>query len=141
MTRTVTDAVTHMQALYEAFGRGDVPTVLDAMDERIEWFEAEGNPWSSGRPFVGPQEVLQGVLMRIATEFEGFEVRPARFLGAGDTVIVEGRYHAQRHVETGQPLDAEVVHVWDLRDGKIVRFHQYCDTRQMAAVMGADQPG
>jgi ketosteroid isomerase-like protein len=30
---------------YEAFGRGDVPAVLGAMDPEIEWHEAEGNPY------------------------------------------------------------------------------------------------
>ena len=28
--------------VYEAFGRGDVPSVLAAMDPKIEWYEAEG---------------------------------------------------------------------------------------------------
>ena len=59
MTGTVTDQVTRMKDLYEAFGRGDIPTVLAAMDEGIEWYEAEGNPWSPGRPFVGPQQIVE----------------------------------------------------------------------------------
>jgi ketosteroid isomerase-like protein len=136
MTQTATDNVTAMKHLYEAFGRGDVPTVLGAMDEAIEWHEAEGNPWHTGAPFVGPQEVLAQVFGRIAQDFEGFRVEPQRFLGAGDSVVVEGRYRADRHSATGKPLDAEVVHVWDLRDGRVVRFHQYTDTRQLADVMG-----
>src|SRR4051794_16090134 len=126
-----------MKELYEAFDRGDIPTVLAAMDEGVEWYvewyEAEGNPWSLGRPFVGPQEVVEGVFQRLGTEFDGFEVHRTRFLGDGDTVIMEGRYRARSHKATGKPLDAkpldaEVVHVWDLRNGKVVRFHQYVDT-------------
>ncbi len=136
MTGTVTDQVTRMQELYEAFGRGDVPTVVAAMDPGIEWFEAEGNPWSPGHAFLGPQQVVEGVFARIA-EFDGFEIHPDRFLGAGDSVIMQGRYRARSHQATGEPLDAEVVHVWDLREGMVVRFHQYCDTRQLARVMGA----
>ncbi len=137
MTETVTDSVTRMKELYEAFGRGDIPTVLAAMDEGIEWYQAEGHPWPIDRPIVGPQRVLEGVVQRIGAELEGFEIHPTRFLGDGDTVIMEGRYRAQRHKATGKSLDAEVVHVWDLRNGKIVRFHQYVDTRQLAEVMGA----
>jgi ketosteroid isomerase-like protein len=30
------------------------------------------------------------------------------------------------------------VHVWDLKDGKAVRFQQYVDTRQLASVLGSD---
>jgi len=139
MTRTVTDNVTRMKELYEAFSRGDVPTVLATMDEGIEWHETEGNPWFTGRPFVGPQQIVEGVFQRIVAEFEGFEIHPIRFLGDGDTVIVEGRYRAKSHKATGKPLDAEVVHVWDLRNGQIVRFHQYVDTRKLADVMGSDE--
>src|SRR3954465_6406358 len=137
MTGTVTDHVTRMKQLYEAFGRGDIPTVLAAMDENIEWYEAERNPWSTGRPFVGPQQIVERVFQRIGAEFDGFEIRPIRFLGDGDTVIMEGRQRAHSHKATGKPLDAEVVHVWDLRNGKVVRFHQSVDTRQLAAVLGA----
>ena len=97
----------------------------------------KGTPGHPGRPFIGPQQVVEGVFQRIGAEFEGFEVRPTRFMGDGDTVIMEGRYRAQSNKATGKPLDAEVVHIWDLRNGKIVRFHQYVDTRQMADVMGA----
>ena len=34
------------------------------------------------------------------------------------------------------PLDAQVAHVWDFRDGKVVRFQQYTDTWQFAQVTG-----
>ena len=136
MTETMTNQVTQMRELYEAFGRGDVPTMLAAMAGDIEWYEAEGNPWSPGHAFVGPQQIVEGVFQRIGAEFDGFEILPTRFLGDGDTVIMEGRYRARSHHTTGKPLDAEVVHVWDLREGRIVRFHQYVDTRQLADVMG-----
>jgi len=136
MTGTVTDNVTRMKGLYEAFGRGDVPAVLAACDEGIEWYSTEGNPWFTGQPFVGVQQIVDGVFQRIGTEFEQFEVHPERFLADGDTVVVQARYRAKSHQATGRPLDAEVVHVWDLRDGRIVRFHQYADTRKLADVMG-----
>ena len=31
--------------VYDAFGRGDIPAVLEMMDPDIEWREAEGNPY------------------------------------------------------------------------------------------------
>ena len=137
MTRTTATTVETVKALYEAFARGDVDTVIGAMDENVEWFEAEGNPWHPGHAFVGPQQVLDGVFVRIGREFEDFRVEPHRFIGAGDTVVVEARYHATSHRATGLPLDAQVAHVWDFRDGRLVRWQQYVDTRQLADVMGA----
>jgi hypothetical protein len=135
MTQTTTSLRT-VEALYEAFAHGDVAAVIGALDENIEWSEAEGNPWHPGHAFVGPQEVLDGVFARIGEEFEDFRVEPHRFIGAGDTVVVEARYHAASHRATGKPLDAQVAHVWDLRNGKVVRWQQYADTRQLADVMG-----
>lgn len=57
-------------------------------------------------------------------------------VAAGDTVLVEGRYRATARA-TGKPFDAQVAHVYDLRDGKIARFQQYTDTWQFAQVTGA----
>jgi hypothetical protein len=58
--------VQRMQDLYEAFGRGEVPAVLGAMDPGIEWRQAEGHPFQpSGMPFVGPDAIVQNVFMRL----------------------------------------------------------------------------
>jgi ketosteroid isomerase-like protein len=136
MTRTVTDNATLVRGAYEAFARGDVPAVLGLFDDQIEWNEAEGNPWHPGRPFIGPQEVLEGVIAKIPESWEDFSIEVDRFLTDRDTVIMLGRYRAPRAKATGRPLNAQVAHVWDLRDGKIVRFQQYVDTRQLADVLG-----
>jgi uncharacterized protein len=50
-------------------------------------------------------------------------------------VLVEARYRATAKA-TGKPLDAQVAHVWDFRDGKVVRFQQYTDTWQFSEVTG-----
>ena len=43
-----------MRDLYDAVGRGDMPTTLGAMDPGIEWREAEGNPYEpSGKAWQG----------------------------------------------------------------------------------------
>ena len=79
MTRTVTDNTTLVRGAYEAFARGDVPTVLGLFDEQIEWNEAEGNPWHPGRPFIGPQQVVEGVFARIPESWEDFQIQTDRF--------------------------------------------------------------
>jgi hypothetical protein len=48
---------------------------------------------------------------------------------------VEGRYRATARA-SGDPLDAEVCHVWTVRDGKAIGFQQYTDTWQFAQVTG-----
>ncbi len=67
-----------MRDLYDAFGRGDIPTVLAAMDPGIEWREAEGNPYepSDNKAWRGPDAVMQNLFVRLATEWDGFAAHP-----------------------------------------------------------------
>jgi ketosteroid isomerase-like protein len=126
-----------IKGLYAAFANGEVDRVLGSMTEDIEWWEAEGNPWFPGRAFIGPQEIVEGVFMRIGSEMEGFEVVPERFLADSDEVVMIGRYRAKQGIATGKPLDAQALHLWTVRAGKVARFQQFVDTRQLADVLGA----
>jgi hypothetical protein len=123
--------------LYEAFDRGDIPAVLDGMNPDVHWHEAEGNPYMpSGEPFVGPNAILEDLFMKLGADWDGFTVHPNSFHDAGDVVVVEARYSGVHH-ETGKELDAQVCHVWTLKDGKISRFQQYVNTAHLQDVMGA----
>lgn len=128
--------VNRMRELYEAFGRGDVPAVLEAMSPEVRWHQAEGNPYMpSGEPFVGPESVLNDLFMKLGEEWDGFTIHPKSFRDAGESVIVEARYTGTFKA-TGRSMDAQVCHVWDLKDGKVVRYQQYLDTAKIRDVMG-----
>ena len=123
--------------LYEGLHRGDVPMVLEVMDLNIEWREAEGNPYQpDGQPWHGPDAVVKNLFMRLASEWDGFTVHPGEFHDAGSAVVVEARYSGT-FKETGKELDAQVCHIWKLRDGKVTSFQQYVDTAQLQDVEGA----
>ena len=55
---------------------------------------------------------------------------------AGPVVVVEARYTGTFN-QTGRELDAQVCHIWKLRDGKVTSFQQYVDTAQLQDVEGA----
>ena len=123
--------------VYEAFGRGDIPAVLGAMDENVEWREAEGNPFEpSGAPWIGPETILNSLFVKLGSDFEAFTVHPKEFHESGDTVIVEGRYTGT-YKPTGKSLDGQFCHLFKVRDGKLAAFQQYTDTAQLQDVMGA----
>jgi ketosteroid isomerase-like protein len=131
------DNVKVMKDLYESFGRGDMPSVLGAMSPGIRWHQAEGNPYQpSGVPWVGPDAIVNNLFMKLGTEWDGFTVHPKSFYGAGDTVVVEGRYTGA-YKPTGRSIDAQFCHIWDVKDGKVTRFQQYIDTAQMQRAMVA----
>ena len=130
------DNVSLLKNLYAAFGRGDIPTVLETMSADIKWYQAESNPYMpSGEAWVGPDSILNNLFMRLGAEWDGFTVHPRTFHGAGDSVIVEARYSGT-YKATGKRMDAQVCHVWDVKDGKLTRFQQYVDTAKLRDVMG-----
>ena len=131
------DNVRLLKDLYEAFGRGDIPTVLGSMSPDIRWHMAESNPYMpSGGAWFGPEAVLNNIFMKLGTEWDGFTVHTTSFHGGADSVIVEARYTGT-YKATGKTIDAQVCHVWEVKDGKLTRFQQYLDTAKMQDVMGA----
>lgn len=125
---------------YERFAAGDVPGLLAMMDPKIEWFEAENSPYWRGQPYVGPEPVVEHVFARIQEDFENFSIEVQRISGGENTVLVEARYGGTGRA-TGKPIDAQVAHVWDVRDGKLARFQQYVDTWRLAQVMDRTPAG
>jgi uncharacterized protein len=118
-----------IEGLYAAFGKGDVPHIIGALDPNVEWWEAENFIYADKNPYRGPEAVLMGVFARIDRDWEGFKVTPEEVLDAGDTVVGRG-YYSGKYRQTGREVRAQFAHVFKLRDGKVVRFQQYTDTAQ-----------
>lgn len=133
---TDTTAVQLVQDAYAAFRRGDIEAVMQAMHPEIEWHEAEHSPWHEPGGYRGPQAVVANVFARIPQAFENFAIEPEAIHNAGSTVIVEARYRGDA-AGTGMVLDAQVCHVWTIRDGQIAGFQQYTDTWQFDQVTGS----
>lgn len=123
-----------VNGLYEAAGRGEPGALIAALHPQVEWLEAEGSPYASGNPYVGPSSVV-GLLGRLGSDIADFRLNVIRLVDGGDTVVAEGRYTG-RGAKSGKPLDAPFAHVWSLRDGVVVRFQQYTDTKQWSDVLG-----
>jgi ketosteroid isomerase-like protein len=121
-----------IRGTYEAFGRGDVTAVLGAMADDIEWQEAEGMPY--GGVYHGGEAVAQNVFGPISQDIPDFAVTPEEFIASGDAVAVVARYTGTGKA-TGKKLDLPVVHVWQVRDGKIAQFRQFIDTVKFLEVV------
>ncbi|MEZ5977685.1 MAG: nuclear transport factor 2 family protein [Planctomycetota bacterium] len=114
-----------IQDVYAAFAKGDIPTVLGALAPDARWTEAEGFPYAG--TYVGPDAVLEGVFMRIGTEWDGFAAVPERLVAEGDTVVAIGEYSGT-YKATGKRFAAPFVHVWDFEGDRVARFTQHTDT-------------
>lgn len=125
------DNVEVIRRMYESLSEGDVTTVLGQMHQDIEWREAENFIYADRNPYRGPQAVLEGVFMRLASGWANFSVMPEEWLNAGNHVVVLGTYTG-RHKETGREVRAQFAHIWGVAHGRVVRFQQYTDTKQFA---------
>ena len=118
-----------IRALYEAFGRGDIPFVIGALDSQVEWREAENFIYADKNPYIGPAAVLEGVFACIGAEWESFAVSPDEVLDAGETIVGRG-YYSGVYKKNGNEVRAQFAHFFTFAAGKVIRFQQYTDTAQ-----------
>ncbi len=53
---------------------------------------------------------------------------------SNNQVLAILRYHG-KYVKTDASIDAQAAHHWTLKDGKVIGFQQYVDTKQLADAM------
>ena len=128
---TTTDTATVVRGIYDAFGRGDIPAVLEAFDPEIVWFESTEPIRGTYR---GPQGVLDGVFVPIGNDWDGFTVDTERLVAQGDVVVGVGTYRGTCRA-TAKAMTSRFAHVWEMREGRAVRFEQIADTESFNAAL------
>ena len=110
-----------IQSGYEAFGRGDIPAVLDIFADDIDWNVTEVLP--QGGQLHGKDEI-GGFFERLPTIWEGLSLDVDDFVASGDRVCVIGRASG---THDGKQMSYGFVHAWTLSDGDATRFDEYAD--------------
>ncbi len=105
---------------------------LDVLDPNVEWNEAENFIYADGSPYIGPDSFVKGVLERIGADWEYWKIADLQLTDMSNNMVLgTGRYQA-KNKKNGKLINAQVAHVWTLRNGKVVIFQQYTDTKQVA---------
>lgn len=118
-----------VRAIYAALAEGDVGPLVEHLHEDVEWHEPEGAPVVSGR-YVGRSAVLSEVLLRTTEVWAEFRVAPDEFLVAGNSVVVTGELSVTGRGTGGRAV-VPFAHIWDLDDGRIVRWRCFTDTARL----------
>ena len=116
---------------YEAFGRGDIDGLLALLDEGVEWV----TPGPSSLPTAGKRrgrEAIRGFFKTLNEVFEIQRFEPKTFAAQGDLVIVIGDDDARVRA-TGKIISEPWVHVFTVRNGKVVAFQEILDTAATVA--------
>lgn len=121
-----------VERMYEAFAHKDEGALREVLHPDIEWSQCEGFPGGDRRR--GVEEVLAKTFGGLRSSWEGFRADVEELHEAGDTVIALGRYRGV-HSVTRREMSAVFAHVYDVRDGQIVRYRQVTDTFPMHEAM------
>ena len=127
--------VSSVQAVYQAFGQGDIPTILDLMADDVAWEAwADNHAQAVGVPNLLPRRGKAGVaefFAEVATyEFTDFQV--LSFMDGGHQVAVEVALAAK--LPNGNVVADEEIHLWTFDDtGKVTRMRHYTDTAKHIA--------
>jgi uncharacterized protein len=123
-----------IEEVYQAFGRGDVAAILDAVTDDVDWATETS---STAAPWYGVRHGKDGVaafFTAFGSAMEVEEFTPVS-LAANDTdVLTVVRFRA-RSRSTGKTLAMDLHHYFKFRDGKIAYYRGTEDTAQTGAVL------
>ncbi|MGD9587700.1 MAG: nuclear transport factor 2 family protein [Pyrinomonadaceae bacterium] len=117
-----------IQGIYEAFGRGDIPAILEKLSEDVEWeygIEDTGVPWLQERR--GSENVTG--FFEAAGGLEFMKFQPKELLESNNIVValIDVSFKVR---STGRAVEEEdEVHIWHFDEsGLVTRFCHRCDT-------------
>jgi ketosteroid isomerase-like protein len=130
------DNAATVAAIYDAFGHGDVPAILERLADDVEW-----DRWPDN--FAQRAGVTHLLGRRGRNDVAGFfgvigawtvlDFAVLDVIGTGRQVAAEVR--ASFALPDGARFADEELHLWTFgEDGCVVRFRHYCDTAKHIAV-------
>jgi ketosteroid isomerase-like protein len=129
-----------VKRFYRLYAIKDIASTMDLFDPQVEMHPAENFIYATGRPYIGKDEVRNNIFNRVDVDWDGFTAATEEILGAGEVVIARGRYRGTFKA-TGTPIDAEFVHVFRFKNGKIAMWQSYTDTAQFKEAVGGQAAG
>jgi uncharacterized protein len=102
-----------VKKLYDAFGRGDIQTILDHVTDDVKW----SNPGPSSVPYFGDRTgraQMREFFDRLVGTQENAKLTIDQYIAQGDAVATLGRYTGNVKA-TGKPFDSLVGHFFTIR--------------------------
>jgi ketosteroid isomerase-like protein len=119
-----------IQQAYGNFRTGNIGALIDQMDDRVVWdIPSIANVRISGRR-EGRNRVLE-FFQYLGADQESVAFEPREFFSQGDKVVTLGHYDWIVK-GTSKRWGGDFVHVFTVRDGKVVHFQEYLDTAAVA---------
>ncbi|HEX4960771.1 MAG TPA: nuclear transport factor 2 family protein [Thermoanaerobaculia bacterium] len=132
----MSDHLATVQEIYEAFGRGDIPAILDRLADDVQWEPwADNSAQRAGVPWLQPRTGKAGVLefFQIVGTLAVSDFRVLSLMAGGNQVA------AEIEIATDRFRDQEC-HLWRFdAAGKVERMRHYVDTAKHTAAANRDR--
>jgi ketosteroid isomerase-like protein len=125
-----------IMSVYEAFGRGDVAAILEAVTDDVDW-ASEANP--AVAPWHGVRhgkDAVAGFFADFGSTMEVEEFTPVSVAANDTDVLTVVRFRARTRA-AGKTAAMDLHHYFTFRDGKIAYYRGTEDTAQTQAVLQA----
>jgi uncharacterized protein len=121
---------------YELYAVGDLEGVAALFADDAELADAGGLgvTGSAAGTRHGPEGFLRAT-EEVLEAFDDYRVETEEFIEAGDAVVVPVKISGRGRA-SGAEQEARVVHVWVLRDGKVIRGEVYRSTEEAMEAIG-----
>ena len=129
-----------VQAIYAAFGQGDVPAILARLAPQLQWDHwLDHSAQRAGHPLLAERTDPQGAgefFRAVGETLAIHEFKVLDVFGDGRQVAVEVMIDCT-YKATGRRMRDEELHLWSFDDaGKVVRFRHYVDTAKHLRAAG-----
>jgi ketosteroid isomerase-like protein len=116
-------------AVYEKFGKGDVPGILESSSSDVVFDIHDRMFDSKQRMFKGKSEVAQ-FFQELGSKFQYTKFQPLRFVADGDDVfiLIDAEY---KYIPTGKMYASTYTHHFKVVNGKVTYFRGIDDFQMM----------
>ena len=126
------DNIAATQKLFEAFGAGDVPGILELCEDdiRIEFYgPADIIPYAD---MYDGREAARCFFETVLSSVDIHVFEPEEFIADRDKVVVTGHLHLTAKA-TGRDIVSDFVHVITMRNGRWLKFRDFMNTAEAVA--------
>ena len=117
-------------AAYEAFGRGDVAAILDAVTDDVDWAAEAATPTAPWYGVRHGKDAVAEFFTDFGSAMEVEEFTPLTFAANETDVLTVVRCRTKSR-RTGKSTAMDLHHLFRFRDGKIAYYRGTEDTAQV----------
>jgi ketosteroid isomerase-like protein len=134
MTMSKEANLAKVRALYAAFGKGDIATVLQGLHPDAVWNNPGPPEFAYFGTHRGRDAIAQNVFGFIGANLDIARMEPTEILANDDTVVVLLDMEASVRA-TGKRYEQKTAHVWTFVDGAVTAFHDFQDNHAVVTAL------